>query len=214
MSKYTYILFDWDGCLAKTLEVWLMAYKQSLDEYGSQPPDEEIAHHFGDWQLPKYFGIEDWETCNANAVDMARANLKQVELYPGAKKLLESLTKDYQLAILSSSSKDVLLNGLAHNGLTQIFDVVLSGEDVQNHKPHPEVIEKGIELLGGDKNHAVMIGDSRKDLGAAQNAHVDSILVYPQSHKTFYSLEELKTLNPTHVVSSVADVEAIIRSLE
>lgn len=43
-----------------------------------------------------------------------------------------------------------------------------------------------------------MIGDSDKDLGAARNFGIDSVLFYPAEHKKFYDLEKLKELEPTY----------------
>jgi HAD superfamily hydrolase (TIGR01509 family) len=212
MNTYQYYLFDWDGCLAKTLDVWLSAYKESIATRGIKPSDTDIARHFGDWELPKYFGVEDYEKCNADAVDIARQRLKEVSLYDGSKELLQKLKSDKKLALLSSASKDVLLTGLAHNGISDYFEVILSGEDVINHKPHPEVIQKALNALAGDKKEAVMIGDSRKDLGAAKNAGIDSILIYPPSHRIFYNIDELNKYNPTYTFASLAELNQNIAS--
>lgn len=205
MDKYEYVLFDWDGCLAKTLQVWMDAYKKVFAEYGVNPTEHEIAHHFGDWEIPKYFGIKNVEEC-INRVDLlADKKLKKVDLYEGAKELLGKLKKTKQLALLSSSLKEVLNSAVKHNGLTDYFKVILAYEDVQNYKPHPEIIEKGLGLLKGSKDKAIMIGDSRKDLEAANNAGVDSILVYPESHKIFYNIDDLKKYKPTFIISNIGE---------
>jgi pyrophosphatase PpaX len=207
--KYEYYLFDWDGCLAKTLEIWLAAYKTAYKEYGAEPTDQEIANHFGDWESPKHFGIQDVDGCVLRVIELVNQSLKEVELYEGAKELLEKLAQTKKLALLSSSKQDLVEAGLEHNGLTNLFEVVISGDEVENHKPHPEVIEKGLNALSGSKQSAVMIGDSRKDLEAATNAGIDSILVYPESHKLFYDIDQLKQYRPTHIVTSFAELQAL-----
>jgi pyrophosphatase PpaX len=208
--QYKYFLFDWDGCLAKTLEIWLNAYKTAYKEYGAEPTDQEIANHFGDWESPRYFGIADIEGCVNRVVELANQKLKEVKLYEGAKELLKELAQTKKLALLSSSKRELLEGGLEHNGLTNIFDVVISADEVENHKPHPEVIDKGLAALNGNKESAVMIGDSRKDLEAANNAGVDSVLIYPASHKLFYDLEQLKQYKPTHLVSGFVELKGLI----
>ncbi len=209
---YSHILFDWDGCLAMTLEVWLESYKLALKKFGVTPPDKEIAHHFGDWSLPKYFAVEEYEACNTLAVATARKKLLSVDLYPGAKKLLLKLRDrdDIKVAVLSSASKDILNHGISHNELDTVFDVILSGEDVTEHKPNPEVIEKGLKAMGGTDAKAVMIGDSRKDIGAANNAKIDSVLIYPKQHELFYDLRVLQTSKPTYTVESFSELEKIL----
>jgi beta-phosphoglucomutase-like phosphatase (HAD superfamily) len=47
MKQYDYILLDWDGNLAKTLDLWLDTFRQVLDEEGFHPTDEEITASFG-----------------------------------------------------------------------------------------------------------------------------------------------------------------------
>lgn len=212
MKNYKYILFDWDGCLAKTLDAWMGAIKKTLAIYNLSPSDLEIGHHFGDWRLLEYFGItgEEYEKADKNLVDMAAESLVTVELYPGARELLEYLRPTKKIALLSSSEKFILDRALDSNNLRKYFDIVISGDEVTNHKPHPEVIEKGLAALGGKKEEAVMIGDSRKDLEAANNAGIDSILVYPPEHKIFYDLDELKAYKPTYVVSELSEIKGII----
>jgi pyrophosphatase PpaX len=201
MKSYDYVLFDWDGCLAKTLEVWFKAHKLVFAEYGVYPSDREIAHHFGDWESPKHFGIGDITGCIEKIARIANKNLDEVELYEGAKELLTKLRQSKKLALLSSSRRDVLDQGIKHNGLGGFFTIILTAEDVENHKPHPEVIEKGMAALGAVAKSTVMIGDSRKDLDAAKNARIDSILVYPEEHEMFYDIEELNQYSPTYIVN-------------
>ena len=87
---------------------------------------------------------------------------------------------------------------------------MISADEVINHKPHPEVIEKGMSAIGAIKEQTVMIGDSRKDLEAAKNAGIDSVLIYPESHKTFYDLRQLMTYEPTYVVSGFEELNQLI----
>lgn len=210
MKKYKYILFDWDGCLAQTLGVWMGAYKIIYAQYGIHPTELEIAHHFGDWESPKYFGITDVEGCVKKLDKIAGNELKKVALYEGAKELLHKLHAEKRLALLSSSPGEIIREAVKYNKLKDYFDVVLTGEDVTNHKPHPEMIEKGLNLLGGTKEEAIMIGDSRKDLEAANNAHVDSLLFYPESHSIYYKFKELKAYKPTYIVSSLKEILKVV----
>jgi len=90
--------------------------------------------------------------------------------------------------------------------MRQFFEVIISGDDVDNHKPHPEPLEKALAQLGGTKELAVMIGDSDKDVGAAQNFGVDSILFFPEEHHKFYHYETLRALKPTHIVDDFKQI--------
>jgi len=199
MKDYEYYLFDWDGCLAKTLEVWLEAYKTILSKHDAYPSDVEIAHHFGDYSLFKHFGIDDYVESNHQTADLARTLLTTVDLYDGAKDLLMTLKNHHKkIAIVSSGSHDIVTRGMEHNGILDLIDAFISGDDVTNHKPHPEALEKALGILEGEATRAVMIGDSRKDLEAAQNAGTDSVLMYPDAHTVFYELATLQSYRPTY----------------
>ena len=206
IDKYDYFLFDWDGCLAKTLEVWLYAHKTAYIEFGANPTDPEVISHFGNWQAAKLFGIDDVNGCIARTKELVNEQLQQVELYAGAADLLHYLkSKNKKLALLSSSHKQALLWGIEHNHLEGVFDFILSADDVVQHKPHPEIIEKALAQFGADGISAIMIGDSSKDIEAANNAGIASALMYPKSHELFYDFEQLKSYNPTYIFSRFAE---------
>lgn len=209
-SKYTHVLFDWDGCLAMTLEVWLESYKNALKKRGVVAKNQDIASHFGDWSLGKHFGIEDFQKLNQEAVSQATDLLKSVSLYKGVKEMLDTVRKSHTLALLSSGSRHIVMQGLRHNGIDSYFKFILTGDDVENHKPHPEVILKTLQHFNIHENMAVMVGDSSKDIGAATNAKIDSILVYPPSHSVFYDIDKLKQLKPTFVVNNIQEITTII----
>jgi HAD superfamily hydrolase (TIGR01549 family) len=206
IEKYDYFLFDWDGCLAKTLEVWLYAHKTAYIEFGANPTDQEVISHFGNWQAAALFGIADVNGCVARTIELVNEQLRQVELYTGAAELLRYLkSKQKKLALLSSSHKEALRWGIEHNKLEGIFDFILSADDVMQHKPHPEIIEKALAQFGVDGTKAIMIGDSSKDIEAANNAGIASALMYPKSHELFYDLEKLKSYKPTFIFSGFAE---------
>lgn len=208
--KYEYLLFDWDGCLAKTLEVWFDAYKVAFGEYGVQATNQEISQHFGDWESPKYFGIKDVETCVKRISAIAIPNLRSVQMYEGAYELLMSAKPTKRLALLASSKRDILLEELAHNRLTDCFELILTADDVTKHKSDPEIIELALTSMGGQKEHAIMIGDSSKDMLAATNAGIDSVLVFPSEHEIYYDFELLKQTKPTYIIDEFEKLKPII----
>ncbi len=212
MSKYQYILLDWDGNLAKTLDIWLEACRIPIEKRGLKLSDEEVASSFGAFaKYIKQWGFEDVDAIIDEADAIATEKLPNVELYPDALEVLEGLRDTgKKLALITTSPHSNIEHLLERYNMAKFFQVIVAGDDTVNHKPHAEPLEKAIEQLGGNKNEAVMIGDSDKDLGAAKNAGVDSILFYPPGHKKFYDLTKLKTLEPTHVVTDFRQILEIV----
>jgi len=212
MSTYQYILLDWDGNLARTLDIWLEACRVALEEQGVFKSDEEIGASFG--QFTKYmkdWGVKDIQATIECADRVAQRQLPDVELYPDALEVLEALRdQNKKLALITTSPRENVQPLLERHGLTRTFDAVITAEDTINHKPHPEPLELALKLLGGNTNEAVMIGDSDKDLGAAKNAGVDSVLFYPSEHQKFYNLDTLRQLEPTFVIEDFREILNIV----
>ena len=213
MKKYNYILFDWDGCIAKTLDSWLDAYKQTFAEYDVYPGDRRIASDaFGNWNAPLLFGIKDVKEFSKKLIQRIDAYYPTVPLYPNAKLMIETLkTNNKRLALISSSDKNILGEALANNNLTNVFDLVVTGDEVRKHKPDPESLYRALQFFNATPNEAIMIGDSKSDLGAAKNASLDSVLFYPRHNELFYELETLKTFQPTYIIQDFKELETIIQ---
>ena len=67
-----------------------------------------------------------------------------------------------------------------------------------------------IELLKGTHETSIMIGDSRKDIEAATNAGIHSILYYPKEHENTHDLDMLMSYEPTYVVNSLLEIPDIV----
>ena len=211
-KKYEYILLDWDGNLAKTLDIWLDAFRRPLLSRGIEVTDEQIAMSFG--QFKEYlvlWGAKDIEAIEDEAVEIAKKLLPEVELYPDALEVLNALKqKGKKMALITTSTRENVLHLLIKHDLEHFFDAIVAGDDVKQHKPHPESLEKALLELGGTTQEAIMIGDTDKDIGAANNLGIDSILFYPPEHKKFYDLDKFKSLNPTYVVSDFKEIISIV----
>jgi pyrophosphatase PpaX len=200
MNSYQYLLFDWDGCLATTLELWLSTYKNIFAQYNIFPKDEEIIKEvFNDWggALKLGINVNQAEEYYNKVLYQINQNANQVNLYPKVYKTLENLfNQDKQIALITNSKKENVQPALKLHKLTPFFHHILTIEDVKHHKPNPEMIYKAINLLKADKSKTLVIGDSESDLGAAQAAGVDSALFFTKNHSLFYDLDNLKSYAP------------------
>ncbi len=193
-NKVDTILFDWDGTLAQTLEVWLQTFKEAYAKVGVHPSDKDISSKFGKWDAYIELGVDpkDFETYNQH-LEVVYERLEKVELYPGAKAVLQQLKKDgYKIGLVSTSTTKMLNAALKNHGIGQLFDVVVSADDTEKHKPDPTPIYIALEKVGSSKENAVFVGDSDKDTGAAHTAEIPLLLFAPKQHKLFYDLESLR----------------------
>ena len=213
MKNYQYILLDWDGNLAKTLDIWLIATKAPLESRGIHISDKQVAIQCFGRPIEGYaeLGIKDTDAAIIQMDEVAKKLMPEVELYPDALFVLEALQKKgKQIALITTSLHTNVYHLLEKYNLHGFFDVVITNEDTTLHKPHPDPLYKALEELGGSEESAIMIGDSDKDIGAAANAGVDSILFYPDAHEKFYDLNELQSLKPTHIVRDFRQIIDIV----
>lgn len=153
MNNYHYILLDWDGNLAKTLDIWLEAFKQVLLKRGVQPSNQEIAQSFGAaLKHMEQWGVKDIEAALEEAEQIARERLPSVELYPDALEVLESLhNQGKHMALTTSSFHRNIEQLLNKYNMIYLFEAIVAADDTTHHKPHPEPLERALTLLGGSK---------------------------------------------------------------
>ncbi|MBY0541715.1 MAG: HAD family hydrolase [Campylobacterales bacterium] len=103
--------------------------------------------------------------------------LTDLAVYDGISKLIDDLSKDFTLAVATNANSDYAHKMLNHVGLGHHFKTILGYDSVKNPKPHPEMVNKILDIHNISSQNAQLIGDSHKDIMAATRAGVDSILV-------------------------------------
>src|SRR5688572_1993443 len=95
MKDYDAYLFDWDGTLARTLEIWLEEIYRQFKEHGLEITPEENAFHFGNLKVPLLYGLPERELAHFIALTDAAAwaRLPGCLLYDDALDVLHNLKK-------------------------------------------------------------------------------------------------------------------------
>ena len=94
----------------------------------------------------------------------------------GRKALLMALKiRGHKLALVSNSSKESIEKDFAD--ILDVFNVVISKEDLSNLKPSPEGINLALQKLHESSNNVLLLGDSKIDADTAKAAKVKFIPV-------------------------------------
>lgn len=80
-------------------------------------------------------------------------------------------------AIVSTKLRYRIVEVLERRELTDAFDVVIGGEDVTDHKPHPEGLQRALAQLRVEPSHAWYVGDHLVDAQAAVRAQISFVAV-------------------------------------
>ena len=94
-----------------------------------------------------------------------------VKPFPHTHEVLEQLkAAGYRLGVVTTKIRMSTDKGLRLTGLYDYMEAIVTVDDVQNAKPHPEPVQRAIELLGGKPEETMMVGDSTVDMESALQA--------------------------------------------
>ncbi|MCJ8007151.1 HAD family hydrolase [Lederbergia wuyishanensis] len=191
------IIFDFDGTLANTLPICYYAFQKVFKEFDNKDlSSKEIKAMFG----PSETGIIRENLMHSNkeqAIELfyktyTEQHNELVEQNKEIHELIEYVKgKGIKLGIVTGKARrslDISLKVLQMEGL---FDVLITGDDVVNPKPHPEGVHKARSLLNVKNNEAMFIGDSDADIEAGVGAKVFTVGVQwlPDYQSEQFSIE-------------------------
>jgi HAD superfamily hydrolase (TIGR01549 family) len=128
-------------------------------------------------------------------------------LYSGMKDLLLDLKKQSViLGIFTGKGRTSSLITLNYLGIRELFDMIVTGDDVKEHKPSPEGILIFVKTFHLNSKDVLMIGDAPSDIKASVKAGVDIASVIWDS----YSEHEVKKLNSENIFHSVEELRNYI----
>ena len=186
LSGMDAVLFDFDFTLADSSAGIITCINYALSEMGlGESSTEDIIKTVGLY-LPEALVVLKGEQYRPRGEEFLeffthKADDVMVEgtfFLPGATDVLRFLSqRDYRLAIVSTKYRFRIETVLERDGLRDTVEVIIGGEDVCNHKPHPEGLLKAADRLGLPVERCVYLGDSEVDASAAQSAQMRYVAV-------------------------------------
>jgi beta-phosphoglucomutase family hydrolase len=178
------LIFDLDGTIADTMPVHFMAYKNILRDYGIEFTPEIFATLAGVpavgtiRKLNEMFGTsmdpEEIGYYKESEYEKIMHNMKPV--IPVAELVKEYYGK-IPMAVGTGGYRRLAWKSLEIIGLKDYFEIMVSGEDVEHPKPHPETFLKCAELLGVDPSVCQVFEDGELGMQAARAAGMMATLV-------------------------------------
>jgi HAD superfamily hydrolase (TIGR01509 family) len=185
VSTVEAVVFDLDGVIIDSEEVWEEVRRGYVAQYGKQfRPDSQtrmMGMSTGEWSrhLSQEVGVP--RTPEQVAADvlarMAERYRKALPLIPGSIECVRRLGAAYPLGLASSSARILIDQVLRSADLTDAFAVTLSTEEVPRGKPAPDVYLEAARRLGRSPRTCAAIEDSSNGLRAAAAAGCTVIAV-------------------------------------
>lgn len=207
------VLWDMDGTLVDTEPYWIESETALIHDFGGDWTHDEAMQLVGQglWHSARVIQSKGVTLSEDEIIDRLTDDVltqlvdKGIPWRPGA---LELLTELRELGV-KTGLVTMSISRMAHHVADRLgfvgFDVVVSGDDVEHAKPHPEPYLRGAELLGVAITECVAIEDSTAGVGSAVAAGATSIGV-----PFLLSLEDsgAHVLWPTLAGRTVADLAA------
>jgi len=174
------ILFDMDGVLVDSEEFIFEATKMMFAEHGIKVKSEDALPFVGTGENSYITGIG---LRNGFSVDIERDKARTYQIYeqitsaklkslPGVSEfIIDCANKGLKMAVASSADRIKVLINLREIGLSaDHFHAIVTGEDVKNKKPFPDIYLKAAELLGTKPEECLVVEDAVSGVKAAKAA--------------------------------------------
>ena len=197
-----FIIFDMDGVLIDSEPLHQLAEKKLLKEYGVEVDTDELLQYMGrstekllnDF-IEAYHLDVDYPTLfskhKTNLIDIFDKQVQTIEGIPEFLSVLESHQIPFALA--SSSNLQLIHTVLNHFGWQARFTQVVSGEEIINGKPAPDIFLETAKRLNTTSDNCVVIEDSGAGVRAGKAAGMRTIGFHsPNSHQQDISMADLE----------------------
>ena len=211
MSKlFDGFIFDIDGTLTSTNQLIFDSFNFIAKKYLDRTfTDEEIIGLFGPTEgqiIKKLFG-EKHKVVSEDYYKFYSENHSMADIYPGLTEILVTLkNNNYPIGIFTGKGRDSSMITLTKLGVDKYFDLIVTGDDVENSKPSPEGILKFVKKFRLKKQKVLMIGDSVSDVKAAREAGVKIASVLWDS----YGEEKVKNMESDYYFHSVEELRELL----
>lgn len=198
-SRPAGVLFDLDGVLLRSEEVWFRLVEEAGRRYRGTPVTrKEFNPTFGQGTAADVVGFRF--TCSPAQLDRFYAEnfhryTGEVWVDPEAKPVLQALAeRGLRRAVVTNTTTVLAQSLLGRAGLQELVEVLSCADQVSRAKPAPDVVHHALRGLGLEAHQAWMVGDSRYDRSAAEAAGVRFIGLRMDGSTRIESLSELPRL--------------------
>ena len=210
------VIFDLDGLLADSEPWWNQIDAKLLAEYGVTYRGEYHRDVLG---VSYRLAIEFYKNAfhiSAPVEELMRRRgeiateffANRVGLFPSAKATLERLREmKICLALATSSVSASARPFLERTGIRHFFDVIVTGDEIERGKPHPDIYMLAAEKLEMGSDSCLVIEDALAGIAAAKAANM-RVAAIPDSR--FVDPREY-TKEADYVLRDLSEIPALIR---
>lgn len=188
-------LFDLDGVLIDSMPYHVKSYRQVLKGIGLDVEPRELYEREGESAELVIQDILDRKGRNVGEGEMRELvekkrkifdKIEETEVFSGMKALLQRLSKNNKLGVVSGSDRDNVI-GFVKRCFEGVFDCVITEEDVVKQKPYPEPYLRCLRRLDLNQEEAIVVENAPLGVRSAKDAGILCVAI-----ATYLSEEKLR----------------------
>ena len=221
-QKFT-VLFDLDGTLVDTAPDLMRAHNHVMKKFGYPTKSTEEIRNLVGKGAAALIGRSIWGQAKKefhSVIDLKIKDEMSNEFvnYYGKNIIIESTLikgvkeflmwcKDQNISMAVCTNKQEHLSNdlLKKIGIYDFFEYVAGSDTFDYCKPDPRHLTSVVEILDGDVNKTIMIGDSETDANAAKAAEIPVILL-----ENGYTEKNTTEIYHNHLIKDFIGIEKII----
>mgnify|MGYP000737134733 FL=1 len=182
-NKVKCVIFDMDGVIIDSEEIHKKAYYETFNAIGVNVSDNLYKTLTGSSTINAFQKLVNHFNLDLNPEDLVLDKRRRyvnffendptLHLVNGVEEIIKYFYNKGLILILASSSAMVNINRVFNRfDLNQYFTAKISGADLTESKPHPEIFEKAALLGNTPKENCIVIEDSDNGVKAANDASI------------------------------------------
>ncbi|MCH7370820.1 beta-phosphoglucomutase family hydrolase [Aeromonas sp. MR16] len=182
-EQYDALIFDMDGTLVDSMPLHLDAWELTSAEFGL-PFDRAQLNEYGGIPTRKIVAILaeqhglsiDIEAFARRKIALYMEQIDKAGVFPQMWELVRQHHGKVPMGIGTGSPRNQAERILRSTGLDAYISVLVSADDVTNHKPHPDTFLRVAERLGANPANCLVFEDTRIGIQAGKAAGMATVL--------------------------------------
>ena len=173
------LIFDLDGTLADSMPLHFEGWNKACERFGAHIDPEFLRYHTGSpgWAIAAAIIEKSGLNGTVTVDQIIKVKLEEFNKFQHLIKPIEpvaEIVRKYYgklpMAVGSGGHKEAVEKTLEVIGMRKYFDIVITANDVQQYKPHPETFLKCAELMEIDPEFIEVFEDGDLGIEAALSA--------------------------------------------
>jgi beta-phosphoglucomutase-like phosphatase (HAD superfamily) len=180
-GKFKAVIFDMDGVIANSEPIHMKAMNMVLSKWGVQLSWEQYMPYIGVDDIRTWMDARDRYGLDFEVEDAVRAfaaqaedyfrNAEEIPIVEGIPELLDRLNEENIVCGLGTASSPYIISMTTRFLRNRhLLSAIVSGRDVENSKPAPDIFLKAAKLLHMQPGECAVVEDSSIGIAAAKNA--------------------------------------------